>query len=295
MGGRKRRHMESEVMRKFEVCVRGNNFLVRTGNSVIKNGFYAARFVEANDPSHAVEVAMGILRGDLEGKVLNSKADPPALNVEEVSEVYYFQEVMCVGDRGDLELPGTGFLWDTEIYEVPEEEDKSELAGLVERARKLDIHIHSMLIHFTNGLFPVAVLFMLIYLVSGNRSFDVAHFYVLVAACVSVPFSYATGILEWRRRYQGAMLPMFVTKVRFGMSVFVLGAASAIWHYLSPGVLTGGGVAALGYVILNLAVLVPVVYLGHLGATIVYEGPEREPVGGAAGAPDRKVGSGGLM
>lgn len=96
-------------MRKFEVLIRGNNFLVEREGKVRKTGFYAARFVEANDSSAALEKAMDSIRSGLKDAVRNDPSDPPSLKVEVVEEVYYFNENM---EFGDMLLPGRGFYWD---------------------------------------------------------------------------------------------------------------------------------------------------------------------------------------
>ena len=52
-------------MTKFEVCIRGTNFLIKTDNQVRKNGFYAFRTIEANDMSGALEIVMGAIKAEL--------------------------------------------------------------------------------------------------------------------------------------------------------------------------------------------------------------------------------------
>ncbi len=95
-------------MRKFEVCIKGENFLVELDGKIEKKEFYAARFVEAMDSSTAVDRAMEILRRDLKDYVLNKPEDPPVMKIEEIDEVYFFQEKMALGNRL---IPGKGFLW----------------------------------------------------------------------------------------------------------------------------------------------------------------------------------------
>jgi len=95
-------------MKKFEVCVMGENFLIEIDGKVEKKEFLAARFVEAVDSSTAVDMTMEILREDLKEFVLNHPDDPPVMKIEEVDEVYFFQEKMALGNRL---VPGKGFLW----------------------------------------------------------------------------------------------------------------------------------------------------------------------------------------
>ncbi|MFQ5585861.1 MAG: DUF2231 domain-containing protein [Thermodesulfobacteriota bacterium] len=260
-------------MRKFEVCIRGQNFLIKRGDQVKKTGFYAARSVEAHDVSTATEATMDLLRADLKDVVVNDESDPPVISVEEVSEVYYFQDDMAVGEN--LVVPTKGFVWDHEEEEIskPISAWRGGWSAFRESIKAKDLHIHTMSIHFTNALYPVAILFLFLFLLFGKASFQQAHFYIMILATFSAPLSYLTGILEWKRRHQGAMIPIFATKIRYGPVIFIIGGCCTLWHYLSPGVLDGG-ILSVAYVLLNLAILPPLVYLGHLGGIIVYEGVE---------------------
>lgn len=259
-------------MKKFEVCIMGKNFLIKRGRSAKKNGFLAARFVEADDYSSAVEAAMNSLRSDLKDVVVNDKSDPPVLNVVEINEVYYFQDRIEVGDKV---LTGEGFLWDE-----PWEEEKPGPAKILENKwqtvkgwiKEKDFHVHSMLIHFTNALYPVAVLFLFLSLFSDSPSYHHTYSYMMFLAILSVPVSYLTGIWEWKRRYQGAMVPIFLVKIKLGLVVFGMGLLCTVWHYLNPGVLTGGGIWRLIFIFLNLSILPVLTYLGYIGGVIVYRG-----------------------
>ncbi len=259
-------------MRKFELCIRGQNFYIKRDGKVKKTGFYAARSVEANDMSAATEIAMDSFRADLKDIVVNDQADPPKLNVEEVCEVYYFQDKMVMEDRT---VPTKGYLWDDEedmetgAPVTPWHGSWKTLWGSI---KEKDLHFHTMLIHFTNALYPVGILFMSLLLIFGSASFNQTYFYIMILATLSTPVSYVTGIIEWKRRYQGAMKPIFVSKIRYGPVVFIIGGCCTLWRYLSPAVLESGGVASVAFILLNLSILPVLVYLGHLGGVILYEG-----------------------
>ena len=263
--------MERQRMRKFEVCIRGDNFLVKTGKTVKKNGFRAARCVEARDNHEAVALVMNSLKRDLKGIVLNDKSDPPDAKLEEVSEVYYFKDEMA--PRPD-DPPGKGIEWDEPIAEdafaAPVGAVEKRWLALQNRIAATDLHVHAICIHFTSALYPVSVLFMLLYLVFGKTSFDQTHFYLLILATLSAPASYFTGLFEWRQRYERMELPVFTAKIRFSIAVFAVGLVSTLWRAVSPGVLDGGGLRVL-YVLLNIAQLPMLVYLGYLGGMVLYE------------------------
>lgn len=251
-------------MRKFEVCIRGKNFLVKTGNKVKKNGFTATRFVEADDTSAAVDIAMDTLRAELKSAVLNDKSDPPVVDIAEVSEVYYFKDEL-----------GGSIVWDEKVDEEdlarPVNTLKKKWLAIQNRLGEKDFHIHSIFIHFTSALYPVAIFFMFLFLLFEKTSFRQTYFYIMVLATLSVPFSYLTGILEWKQKYEGSELPIFTAKIRYGLVMLAIGGCCTIWHLVNPEVLEGGNILSVVYVFLNLSILPPLVYLGYLGGIILYE------------------------
>jgi len=268
-------------MGKFEVCIRGTNFRIKTDKKVSRKNFYAARFVEATGPGEAVEKAMSEIRSELRPAVVNPASDTPKVEVVEVSQVYYFQENMVVEGLDNMVLPGSGFAWEEleeerEVIGNPMRPAGGRLPSLGERIKKRDLHFHSMSIHFTNSLYPIAVLFMFLFLLTGKETFKETYTYLITLATMSVPFSYVTGILQWRKKFQAMTLQIFYIKLRYGALVFVLGASATLWNLISPEVLAQGSLLTALFVILNLAVLAPLVYLGHLGGIIVYEGVEQE-------------------
>ena len=89
-------------MKKYQVFIRGENFLLNIDGNAGKVGFYTTRFVEAQNDHEAEENAISTLRNDptLREGVLNQKSDAPMLFVEEIIELDSFD---------GLNLPGTGF------------------------------------------------------------------------------------------------------------------------------------------------------------------------------------------
>ncbi len=263
-------------MRKIEVCIRGQNFLMKTADGTKKRGFYAARFIEARDISSAVEMAMDSFRETLKGQVLNGPNDPPAMKVLDASEVYFFQDSMLVEGRT---VPGEGFLWDDaeDTATLPTKPPwTANWQTLKKQFKEKDMHTHSMLIHFTSGLFPVTTIFMFLALVLGSESFSDAYIYVMALATLSAPVSFVSGWTEWKKRYEGAKKPIFYNKIKYGAVMSVIGLICNVWYIASPSVLTDPGFSTLPFVLLNLGILPFIVYLGHLGSVIVYEGLENQ-------------------
>jgi hypothetical protein len=89
-------------MKKYKVFVRGQNFLLNLDGNTEKLGFYATRFVEAQNENQAEEKAISTIRAGptLRDGVLNRQSDAPMLFVEEITELDSFDGV---------DMPGTGF------------------------------------------------------------------------------------------------------------------------------------------------------------------------------------------
>ena len=65
-------------------------------------GFYTTRFVEAETPEKAEDLAVQQVRGDdkLRKTVINDKSDPPMIYAEEIVMLETFE---------GIKLPGTGY------------------------------------------------------------------------------------------------------------------------------------------------------------------------------------------
>ncbi len=66
------------------------------------------------------------------------------------------------------------------------------------RIKILGHPVHPMLIVFPLGLFATAVIFDIIYLVSGEGNWTLVAFYMIGAGVVGALLAAVTGILEWR-------------------------------------------------------------------------------------------------
>ncbi|MDH4128791.1 MAG: hypothetical protein OEV44_08570 [Spirochaetota bacterium] len=249
-------------MKKFEVCVRGDNFLIKENKKLVKKSFYAARGIEARVPSEAMKIAIDSIKTELKNIAVVNKSDPSEINIIDVNEVYYFDNTIVYEDKI---LPKDGFVW-TEIEQVVPINPLSEIWLKLKNS-----HIHTILIHFTNALYPVAVLFMLLFIFFGELSFKKTYFHIMLIATLSVPLSYISGIIEWKRKYTGAMIKIFINKIRYGLLPFIIGLGSTIWYYISPNILDSLDIWCILFILVNVSILIPIIYLSHLGGIIVYE------------------------
>jgi hypothetical protein len=82
-------------MKKFRILLRGENFFMESGGAMKRFGFYTTRFAEAHDEAEAERPVVEAFRqeGQLRGRVLNDRSDPPMLFAEEIVEIASFESV----------------------------------------------------------------------------------------------------------------------------------------------------------------------------------------------------------
>lgn len=89
-------------MAKYRVFVEGRNVKIASGDRIVPHGFFAARFLEAENEQIAEEKAKALIMDELREYFLNTADDMPVLVVEETVRVQTF---------GDQLVPGKGFTW----------------------------------------------------------------------------------------------------------------------------------------------------------------------------------------
>jgi len=80
-------------MKNFKVKLHGENLLLNLDGELKKYGFYATKFVEAENPQEAEKIAIILIRQNpnLKNTILNENADRPTINLEEVKEVNFLK------------------------------------------------------------------------------------------------------------------------------------------------------------------------------------------------------------
>jgi uncharacterized membrane protein len=137
---------------------------------------------------------------------------------------------------------------------------------------KRNVHIHSMSVHFTSALYPVAVFFLFLSFFYRSPPSLFAYRHLMILATLSAPVSYLTGIAEWKQKYRGARVRIFRRKIKAGVALVVLGALCTLWYGLQPEIMHDPGAARAVFLCVNSALVPIVVYLGSLGGRLVYGG-----------------------
>ncbi len=141
------------------------------------------------------------------------------------------------------------------------------LAKFIEEMKKT-ILLHAVAAHFSNGVIPVAVLYLLLALPSRDPFFEHTVVHLLVIVLLAVPISFLTGIREWKTKYKGAKAPVFTTKIRLSFALFALCLIAVSIRFSVPEVMNGSGILFWVYTVSLLVMLPVVVLLGHYGGKL---------------------------
>jgi len=148
------------------------------------------------------------------------------------------------------------------------------LSRLIQRFPLLKRHPHPMVVHFPIVFMFSTAFFNLLYLLTGNRSFETTGLYCLAGGVLFTPAAILTGWLTWWLNYQGRPLrPVAIKKV---LSFVMLGAALAAlaWRLINPAVVDSlcGMKIFYFWLIFSLAPLAGAI--GWFGGTLIFP-PEK--------------------
>ena len=74
-------------MAHYRVYLRGENFLLVIDGTPTRVGFYATRFVQANNRDAAELLAADVIRHELKNRVRNERSDSPMIFAEKIDVV----------------------------------------------------------------------------------------------------------------------------------------------------------------------------------------------------------------
>ena len=167
--------------------------------------------------------------------------------------------------------PGdTGYLIGRSISWTPHVPSMSYTCTMI--IGKRAVHLHSMSVHFTSALYPVAVFFLFLSFFYRPDFSLFAYHHLMILATLSAPVSYLTGVAEWKQKYRGAKVRIFTRKKGAGVALVILGTFCTLWYVMYPGIMMDSGAMRAAFLCMNSSVVPLVVYLGSLGGKLVFGG-----------------------
>jgi predicted heme/steroid binding protein/uncharacterized membrane protein len=144
------------------------------------------------------------------------------------------------------------------------------LAGLLDRFPLLRRHPHPMVVHFPIVFSFSAVLFTLLYLITGYRSFETTALHCLGGGILFTPVAIVTGYFTWWLNYLAKPMRPVTVKVRFSVLLLGFSILAFVYRVLNPEILVSFSGGSILYLLLVFSLLPIVAVIGWFGATLTF-------------------------
>jgi predicted heme/steroid binding protein/uncharacterized membrane protein len=144
------------------------------------------------------------------------------------------------------------------------------LAALLKQFPFLRRHPHPMTVHFPIVFMLSTTAFSLLYLITGEKSFDTTAFHCLAAGVFFNAVAIATGFYTWWLNYLAK--PLLAVKIKIPLTILMLVLSTVLfaWRLNMPDILDSLSGAGLLYILLVLALSVLVAVIGWFGASMTF-------------------------
>jgi predicted heme/steroid binding protein/uncharacterized membrane protein len=163
--------------------------------------------------------------------------------------------------------PQVGMLKKEEIPERPMPKFLTKLLGRYPILRR---HPHPMLVHFPIVFMFSPTFFILLYFITGIKSFEVTALHCLGGGILFTPLAILTGWFTWWLNYLAKPMRAVTIKMRFSLLLLAVSILAFVWRILNPGILTSFTGAGTLYFLLVLSLIPIVTIVGWFGATLTF-------------------------
>ncbi len=144
------------------------------------------------------------------------------------------------------------------------------IAFLTARFPFLRRHPHPMTVHFPIVFMFSTTVFSLLYLFTGEKSFETTAFHSLGAGILFNFVGITTGIYTWWLNYMAKMLRPVKIKIPLTMVLLVTSVIIFIWRISVPDILINFKGLSILYLMLVLSLSIMVTIIGWFGASMTF-------------------------
>jgi predicted heme/steroid binding protein/uncharacterized membrane protein len=152
----------------------------------------------------------------------------------------------------------------------PQKPAPTFLSSLIERFPILERHPHPMSVHFPIVFLLSVPFFSILYLITGERSFETTALHCLVGGIVFMPVGMATGLLTWWLNYMAKTMRPVMLKITLSCLLLIASACLLFWKIAEPGVLDSQGMAKTVYLSITIFLALIVSIIGWLGGGLTF-------------------------
>lgn len=144
------------------------------------------------------------------------------------------------------------------------------LEALMERVPFLRRHPHPMVVHFPMVFSLAPMFFYLLYLLTGERSFEATALHCLAADILFIVPSIATGFLTWWVNYQAKPMKPVRLKIYASFVLLIAAVGAFLWRILCPEASAAAGPEAMIYFIALVLMAVLASVIGYFGGGLTF-------------------------
>jgi predicted heme/steroid binding protein/uncharacterized membrane protein len=131
-------------------------------------------------------------------------------------------------------------------------------------------HIHPILVHFAIAYPLLVPLLSILHVFTGEVSFELASYYLLVLGFVAAPFAGLAGLYSWNSVYEMSMTKTFSQKIMFTILFITVITICSVWRTMDPNILITKTNLSYIYLGLEMSLLPISSILGYYGGKLVY-------------------------
>ena len=127
-----------------------------------------------------------------------------------------------------------------------------------------------MTVHFPIVFVLSTVIFNILYLATGVKSFEITALHCLFGGILFTIVGIITGIYTWWLNYMAKPLKAVRIKLPLTIFMFAVEVAIFIWRILTPEILDSVHLGSVIYILLVLSLLPMIVVIGWYGASMTF-------------------------
>jgi predicted heme/steroid binding protein/uncharacterized membrane protein len=154
--------------------------------------------------------------------------------------------------------------------EVVEQPLPQALDWLLKKVPMLRRHPHPMTVHFPIVFAFSTPAFIILYLITGNKSFEMTALHCLVGGIIFSIIGISTGLYTWWLNYFAKPLKAVKIKIPLTLTMLVIKIIIFIWRMMVPDVLDIMRGASIIYLLLVLSLIPVITIIGWFGASMTF-------------------------
>ncbi len=131
-------------------------------------------------------------------------------------------------------------------------------------------HPHPMTVHFPIVFFLSNPFFNILYLITGESTFETTALHCLAGGILFGVVAIATGLFTWWYNYMAKMMKPIAIKIPLSLALIVIAIVVFVWRLVNPAVMTDPQGANTVYLFLVLSFVPIVSIIGWFGATMTF-------------------------